>query len=270
VNVTRPFTSAEIEAGRKLFAGDWQFAAAAGSLEALPVMRGIEIAVAGRSNVGKSSLINALTGRRALARISHTPGRTQELIFFSGPSRLTLVDMPGYGYAAAAKTKIKAWTELIHAFLFGRTNLARVYLLVDARHGLKPTDAEVLARIGAAQRAVEEQLDHVHLRAGLREALNLARFGNEWFDRQAPWKQVREDRAAAGRTMGSLLDLINAAKVLFAPFLPHTSAALHALLGYADELESRGWHFDAVPGGQRLPAPRPLFRKLEVTAEEAA
>ena len=132
------------------------------------------------------------------------------------------------------------------------------------------TDAEVLARIGAAQRAVEEQLDHVHLRAGLREALNLARFGNEWFDRQAPWKQVREDRAAAGRTMGSLLDLINAAKVLFAPFLPHTSAALHGLLGNSDELESRGWHFDAVPGGQRLPAPRPLFRKLEVSAEEAA
>jgi len=150
VNVARPFTSAEIEAGRKLFAGDWQFATAAGSPEALPVMRGIEIAVAGRSNVGKSSLINALTGRRALARISHTPGRTQELIFFSGPSRLTLVDMPGYGYAAAAKTKIKAWTELIHAFLFGRTNLARVYLLVDARHGLKPTDAEVLESLDKA------------------------------------------------------------------------------------------------------------------------
>ena len=144
------FTSADIEAGRKLFAGDWQFFAAAGSLQRIPPMRGTEIAFAGRSNVGKSSLINALTGRRALARISHTPGRTQELIFFSGPSRLTLVDMPGYGYAAAAKTKIKAWTELIHAFLFGRTNLARVYLLVDARHGLKPTDAEVLESLDKA------------------------------------------------------------------------------------------------------------------------
>src|SRR5439155_22708368 len=90
VNVAPAFTSAEIGAGRKLFAGEWQFAAAAGSLEALPVMRGIESAIAGRSKVGKSSLINALTGRRALARISHTPGRTQELIFLSGPSRLTL------------------------------------------------------------------------------------------------------------------------------------------------------------------------------------
>jgi len=144
------FTSADIEAGRKLFAGDWRFAAAAGSAESLPPMRGIEVAVAGRSNVGKSSLINALTGRRALARISHTPGRTQELVFFTGPSRLTLVDMPGYGYAAAAKTKIEAWTALIHAFLLGRANLARVYLLVDARHGLKTVDTHVLETLDKA------------------------------------------------------------------------------------------------------------------------
>ena len=144
------FSRADIEAGRKLFAADWQFAAAAGSAEALPPMRGIEVAIAGRSNVGKSSLVNALTGRHALARISHTPGRTQEVIFFIGPSRLTLVDMPGYGYAAAAKTKIKAWTALIHAFLLGRANLARVYLLVDARHGLKPVDAEVLETLDKA------------------------------------------------------------------------------------------------------------------------
>jgi GTP-binding protein len=145
-----PFTRAEMEAGRQLFAGDWQFAAAAGSAGALPPMRGIEVAIAGRSNVGKSSLINALTGRRALARISHTPGRTQELIFFTGPARLTLVDLPGYGYAAAAKTKIEAWTALIHAFLLGRANLARVYLLVDARHGLKPIDTQVLETLDKA------------------------------------------------------------------------------------------------------------------------
>src|ERR1700716_102584 len=144
------FTRAETEAGRKLFAGDWQFAWAAGSVETLPPMRGVEIAFAGRSNVGKSSLINALTGRRALARTSHTPGRTQELIFFTAPSKLTLVDMPGYGYAAAAKTKIKAWTALIHAFLMGRANLARVYLLIDARHGLKPVDDTVLETLDKA------------------------------------------------------------------------------------------------------------------------
>src|SRR5215467_9349460 len=144
-----PFTRAEMEAGRKLFAGEWRFAAAAGSAQSLPPMRGIEVAVAGRSNVGKSSLINALTGRHALARISHTPGRTQELIFFSG-AKFILVDMPGYGYAAAAKSKVKAWTTLIHDFLKGRANLARVYVLVDARHGLKPVDDGVLATLDKA------------------------------------------------------------------------------------------------------------------------
>jgi GTP-binding protein len=144
------FTVEEIESGRRLFADGWQFAAAAGSYAALPAMAGVEIAFAGRSNVGKSSLINALTGRKALARTSHTPGRTQELIFFSGPPPLTLVDMPGYGYAAAPKAKVAAWTELIHAYLRGRANLARVYVLVDARHGLKPPDLAVLESLDEA------------------------------------------------------------------------------------------------------------------------
>jgi len=144
------FTANEIRAGRKLFAVDWQFVAAANSIAVLPPMRGLEIAFAGRSNVGKSSLINALTGRNALARTSHTPGRTQELIFFSGPGRLMLVDMPGYGYAAASKTKIKAWTALVHAFLQNRANLARVYLLIDARRGIASVDDEVLTTLDQA------------------------------------------------------------------------------------------------------------------------
>jgi len=144
------YTGEEIEAGRRLFAADWRFTAAAGSVEALPAMAGAEVAFAGRSNVGKSSLINALTGRNALARTSHTPGRTQELIFFAGPRQLTLVDMPGYGYAAAPKSKVNAWTELIHAYLRGRANLARVYVLIDARHGLKPPDATVLESLDEA------------------------------------------------------------------------------------------------------------------------
>ena len=148
------FSAAEIEAGRRMFAGEWNFLVAAGSLNSLPAMAAPEIAFAGRSNVGKSSLINALTGRHALARTSHTPGRTQELIFFGGSGaaagKLSLVDMPGYGYAAAAKHKITAWTRLIHDYLRGRATLARVYLLIDARHGLKSADDEILATLDQA------------------------------------------------------------------------------------------------------------------------
>ena len=144
------FTRAEIDAGRKLFAADWQFAAAAGTIERLPRMAGVEVAFAGRSNVGKSSLINALTARKALARTSHTPGRTQELIYFAADSVLRLVDMPGYGYAEAPKATVQAWTALIHAYLAGRANLARVYVLIDARHGLKDADDAMLKTLDEA------------------------------------------------------------------------------------------------------------------------
>jgi GTP-binding protein len=144
------FTAKEIEAGRKLFAADWQFRTAAASLASLPPMSGLEVAFAGRSNVGKSSLINALVGQNALARTSHTPGRTQELIFFAADGRLALTDMPGYGYAKAPKTKVAAWTALIHDYLRGRACLARVYVLIDARHGIKSADEEILRTLDEA------------------------------------------------------------------------------------------------------------------------
>src|SRR5579884_3152522 len=139
-----------VDAGRKLFARECSFVGPATEPELLPPQGPHEIAFAGRSNVGKSSLINALTNRKGLARTSHTPGRTQELVFFAADDRLTLVDMPGYGYAAAPKPKVAAWTALIHAYLRGRANLARVYVLVDARRGLTAADGAVLETLDTA------------------------------------------------------------------------------------------------------------------------
>ncbi|MEP9377563.1 ribosome biogenesis GTP-binding protein YihA/YsxC [Aquabacter sp. CN5-332] len=133
-----------LEAGRLLFAAEWNFLTAAPTIETLPPMQGLEIALAGRSNVGKSSLVNALTGRKALARTSVTPGRTQELIFFRMGPQLTLVDMPGYGFAKAPKEKVEAWTRTILDYLRGRVNLARVFVLIDGRHGIKKVDEDVL------------------------------------------------------------------------------------------------------------------------------
>jgi GTP-binding protein len=137
-----------IEAGRRLFAREAEFYWAAAKKDGLPPPRGIEIAFAGRSNVGKSSLINALTGRGNLARTSNTPGRTQELNFFDLAEAFSIVDMPGYGFAAVGKEKVSAWTGLIHDYLRGRVELARVMLLIDARHGIKNTDEPILDTLG--------------------------------------------------------------------------------------------------------------------------
>jgi GTP-binding protein len=147
------FTPEELEQARILFARPATFVMGCAKIEQLPDPDLPEIAFAGRSNVGKSSLINALTRRNALARTSHTPGRTQQLNFFrqvDHDERLTIVDMPGYGYAAVGKEKVAAWTRLIHDYLRGRANLMRVYVLIDARHGLKDVDGAVLETLDKA------------------------------------------------------------------------------------------------------------------------
>ena len=138
------------KAGRKLFGATCEFIFAAARSDGLPLVGGPEIAFAGRSNVGKSSLINALTGRLSLARTSRTPGRTQELIFFDLDGRVRLIDMPGYGYAAVAKAKSAAWGALARDYLRGRPSLLRVFVLVDGRHGLKERDHETMRALDAA------------------------------------------------------------------------------------------------------------------------
>lgn len=136
------------EPGRLLFAGPCDFIFASAKASDLPVIGPPEIAFAGRSNVGKSSLLNALTNRKTLARVSNTPGRTQQLNFFAlggapGAERLRLVDMPGYGYAAVGKEKVASWSQLMRDYLKGRASLARVFVLVDGRRGVKPLDEEM-------------------------------------------------------------------------------------------------------------------------------
>ncbi|MCF4097505.1 ribosome biogenesis GTP-binding protein YihA/YsxC [Maritalea mediterranea] len=145
------FSPAELEAGRLLFARPWDFVKGCVRIDDLPPTDRTEIAFAGRSNVGKSSLINALTGRVNLARTSNTPGRTQELnIFEANDAPLRIVDMPGYGFAKAPKKTVETWTRLIHAYLQGRPNLRRVFVLIDGRHGPKPADETVMNELDSA------------------------------------------------------------------------------------------------------------------------
>ena len=140
-------TKRDIEAGRLLFARDVTFMLSTVSLDTLPPARLPEICFAGRSNVGKSSLINALTNRKGLARASNTPGRTRELNYFNVDERLFVVDLPGYGYAKASKADIARWTKLTRQFLFGRASLRRVFLLIDSRHGIKDSDLELMGML---------------------------------------------------------------------------------------------------------------------------
>ena len=139
-----PVNDKQLDAGHRLFARPVEFMLSVVSFAQLPPPDLPEVCFAGRSNVGKSTLINALTGQKNLARASNTPGRTRELNYFNADDRIRLVDLPGYGYARASKTDIARWTKLTREFLRGRAGLRRVFLLIDSRHGLKSGDIDIM------------------------------------------------------------------------------------------------------------------------------
>ncbi|PQO24034.1 YihA family ribosome biogenesis GTP-binding protein [Rhodobacteraceae bacterium WD3A24] len=139
-----------IEAGRKLFAGPVDFVKGVVAMDGLPPADRPEFCFAGRSNAGKSSLINALTGRKAIARTSNTPGRTQEINYFALGDRFYMVDLPGYGFAKAPLAKVEKWQRLLKSYLSGRATLRRAFVLIDMRHGIKPVDTEIMELLDRA------------------------------------------------------------------------------------------------------------------------
>ena len=142
--------AATSEKGRKLFAGPCDFVKGVVAMSGLPPADRLEVCFAGRSNVGKSSLINALTGRKGLARASNTPGRTQEINYFALADSHYLVDLPGYGYANAPVAVVEKWQKLLKQYLAGRQTLRRAFVLIDTRHGIKPVDEEIMALLDSA------------------------------------------------------------------------------------------------------------------------
>jgi len=210
---TLEVTPEALARGEALFKAPAEFIKGVTAIAGLPDDGQAEIALAGRSNVGKSSLINALTGRKALARISVTPGRTRELNFFTlGPEgRLYLVDMPGYGYAKAPKTAVKGWTQLIQDYLKGRRELKRVFVLIDARHGIKANDRDTMTLMDEA--AVSYQVVLTKADKPKQSELDavIAKVTEEVSKRPAAYPQVLTTSARTGAGIPELRAAIAAA-----------------------------------------------------------
>lgn len=186
------------ERARQLFAAPCRFVAAAADVERIPELALPEVAFAGRSNVGKSSLINALTGHKTLARISRTPGRTQQLNFFNLGGRLILADLPGYGYAKVSKRRVEQWTRLADAYLRGRDRLRRVLLLIDARHGIKDSDRRVMSMLDRAAVSYQAILTKCDKLSGSGLAAVMAAVGDELARHAAAHPEVLATSARSG------------------------------------------------------------------------
>ena len=192
------------EAGRKLFAGRCDFVKGVVAMEGLPDADRPEICFAGRSNVGKSSLINALTGRKALARASNTPGRTQEINYFDLGGRLYLVDLPGYGYAEAPLAVVAKWQALLKTYLAGRATLRRAYVLIDARHGAKAVDHEIMALLDTAAVSFQAVLTKADkLRPGGLEAV-AAKLGEDLKRHPAAYPEIIATSSEKGEGLPAL------------------------------------------------------------------
>ena len=194
------FTSAEIARGQAFFKIPSEFVKGVTDMDALPTDVTPEVAFAGRSNVGKSSLINALTSRKTLARVSVTPGRTRELNFFTlgHNAELYLVDMPGYGYAKAPKTAVRGWTRLIGDYLKGRRELKRVFLLIDARHGIKPNDRETMELMDVAAVSYQAVLTKADKPKAAELAATVAKVSEELSKHPAAFPQILITSARTG------------------------------------------------------------------------
>jgi len=220
------FTPDELSAGDRLFHRPWQLLKSVPELQFLPPADRHEVAFAGRSNVGKSSLINALVGRRGLARTSNTPGRTQELNFFQTPGvPFYLVDMPGYGFAEAPKAKVEAWTQLVRDYLRGRPTLLRVLLLVDARHGLKSTDAILMTLMDEAAVSYQAVLTKTDKVAPSRLSQTLAELGAELATHPPAFARVLATSARTGGGIDALRAEIAVLAAAHAPASAEGSAA---------------------------------------------